>query len=558
MTITATYTAKYLIDLLAGEWVVADATKELLFLFSLLLGIALLRVGTQKAKQYCQVINDELINEKVALMMMEHSLTTDLEYFDDPDYYEKLMSSNRDSAATTTILWNSLAWISACISFCVAIFALAQTNLLYGLFLVAAAVPSSIVSAKYTKMRYALSLDQLNELRKMGYCQNIATNRSYAQEVRLFNASERIISRYKRIWNEYFDKRKNPIKKQSILTAILDCLPELVVIVFGLNVALNIIKGNGTVGQYSLYIGLAGQLLSAIMLLSYSVMQIYDNQLKLKNLKGLSRFVNHIEDTGKLHLGEICSIEFDHVSFTYPRAEEPVLHCVSFKISKGTKIAIVGLNGSGKSTLIKLLLRMYNLDSGRILINDVDIREYQLAELRANFSVYFQDMLNYSFSLRENFTIADDLHENEDDSIMIALNMAYCNDVLEKAIGGFETGITRLFDGKGIELSGGQHQKLALARTFYRRHTALVLDEPSSNLDPEAEHEIFHALKTFTENKLTIFTSHRLSNISLADRIIVMEKGRVIEEGTPKELLANESRYAQLFRYQQEKYTRMT
>lgn len=167
MTITATYTAKYLIDLLAGEWVVADATKELLFLFSLLLGIALLRVGTQKAKQYCQVINDELINEKVALMMMEHSLTTDLEYFDDPDYYEKLMSSNRDSAATTTILWNSLAWISACISFCVAIFALAQTNLLYGLFLVAAAVPSSIVSAKYTKMRYALSLDQINELRKI-------------------------------------------------------------------------------------------------------------------------------------------------------------------------------------------------------------------------------------------------------------------------------------------------------------------------------------------------------------------------------------------------------
>jgi ABC-type multidrug transport system fused ATPase/permease subunit len=168
--------------------------------------------------------------------------------------------------------------------------------------------------------------------------------------------------------------------------------------------------------------------------------------------------------------------------------------------------------------------------------------------------VYFQDMRNYCLTIRENLEIADDGIEDIEEAAAAALNAAYGGDILKKAVKKLETSITRHFDPEGVELSGGQHQKLALARALFRRHSALVLDEPSSNLDPVAEHEIFESLRRLTEDKLTIFTSHRLSNVYLADRVIVLEDGRVVEDGTQVELLLNNQRYAELFRYQQERY----
>jgi ABC-type multidrug transport system fused ATPase/permease subunit len=223
---------------------------------------------------------------------------------------------------------------------------------------------------------------------------------------------------------------------------------------------------------------------------------------------------------------------------------------ISFTIHNKEKVVLVGLNGSGKSTIIKLLLRMYEPDAGVIRINGTDIREYKLAALRANFSVYFQEMRNYQFTLRENFTIAD---ENGQDSHAIAmLHAAHGADILGKAT--LDTSLTRHFDTNGIELSGGQHQKIALARALFRSHTALILDEPSSNLDPKAEHELFKSLNRLTRDKTTIFTSHRLSNVALADRILVLEKGRIIENGTQQELISNKHLYAELFQYQKEKY----
>lgn len=198
---------------------------------------------------------------------------------------------------------------------------------------------------------------------------------------------------------------------------------------------------------------------------------------------------------------------------------------------------------------------MYDPDSGVIKINDVDIRRYSINSLRKNFSVYFQEMLNYSFSIRDNLIIADETNPDIEGSISKALDDSYSVDVVNKAPHGLETELTRLFASDGLELSCGQNQKLALARAFYRRHTAIILDEPSSNLDPRAENEIFNSLKQVTDGKLTIFTSHRLSNVFLADRIIVLENGQIIEEGTQEQLIRNNKRYAELFQYQQKKYS---
>lgn len=420
--------------------------------------------------------------------------------------------------------------------------------------MILAAFPASIAGTKYTKALYSFNMEHINEERQLGYCQSVATDKAYMQQMRLYNTGAVLKEKYKRLWKELFKQKSGIARRRAISTGILECLPEAVIIYAGISIALGVLSGNSTIGDYSLYTGLLGQLWASIYLLSSSVIQIYDNKLKIENIKVVQGLKNHVEDAGALDLGAINSIEFRHVSFAYPETEALVLNDVSFAVKQNEKIALVGLNGSGKSTLIKLLLRMYEPTIGTILINGHDIKEYKLAALRVNFSVYFQSMFNFWFTIKENFILSDDGSADTDASILSALNMSSCDDILKKANSSLDTSVTKFFDPDGIELSGGQYQKLALARTLYRRHSVLVPDEPSANLDPKAEHDIFESLKTFTDGKITIFTSHRLSNVFLAERIIVLENGAIIEDGTQAELLKNKNRYAELYRYQQEKF----
>jgi len=560
LTIAAAFVTRNLIDLLAGEVMVEDAQRTLLLLFGGLLAIALVRMISQKAVQYSQVMQDDILNGEIALKMMDCAFSADLEFFDNSDYYDKLQSATRDSMAVPSILWSALSCIGASVSVIGAFIVFYQANFLYGFAMMAAAIPASIGAAKYTKLLYILSLEQINEHRRMYYCQHIASEKIFAQEIRLFDAGERLMKRYRRIWNTLFINRKGMTRKRSILTGLLECLPETVVVLIGLDIAFGVLNGTNTVGEYALFTGLAAQLWSSISMFSNASLQIYDNKLKIENVKQLDMFQKRVIDNGKESLFQVQSIVFDNVSFTYPGTSTPALNEVSFSLHKDEKVVLVGLNGSGKSTLIKLLLRMYEPNTGVIRINSLDIKEYKLCDLRANFSVYFQETQNYHFTLRENFSIADEEKADAeiDTSVKEAIRAAYGDDILEKAKKGLDTNLTRLFDLDGLELSGGQHQKLALARALYRKHSALILDEPSSNLDPKAEHEIFKALKSLTDGKMTIFTSHRLSNVTLADRILVLEKGQLVEDGTQEELLKNKHRYAELFQYQQVKYTHVT
>lgn len=284
-------------------------------------------------------------------------------------------------------------------------------------------------------------------------------------------------------------------------------------------------------------------------------MSIYDDHLKIDSFRALMEFQSQIADKGSVELEEIQKIEFEDVSFSYPDTTVSVLSHVSFSVEKGEKLALVGVNGSGKSTLVKLLLRFYEPDSGRIYINGRQLSEYRLASLRRMFSVYFQEQPNYCFPLRDNIAIADEEHYQEDgDNGIGNILKEFAEDIWKKSDGNLNTFIMRFLSETGIELSGGQHQKLALARALYRRSPVIVLDEPSSNLDPEAEHMLFRKLEKYMKDKIVIFTSHRLSNVSLADTIMVLEHGKVLEIGTQSQLLQAGGRYAELFGYQSRKY----
>lgn len=554
LNLAAAVLGKYILDLLSGSVHPDSSRIYLLACASGLLVVNIIRFLLQKAQLYMQTMHNDLINGELALYMMDKAGHADIEYFDNADYYDKLSACTRDANVIGYLLWNALSAVSAVFSLAIFFYALSRMNIIYGVVMICAAVPSSIVAAKYTRAIFSLSLEQINGERQKGYLQNLLLDRSFAQALRLFGVCGQIKEKYRRLWKSLFCKRRSVNRKRSILTGMLECLPEIVLAGTGLDIAFRVLDGASTVGDYSLYTGLLSQLWNSVYTLSDAVMQIYDNQLKIKNIKSLDSYENHIKDEGNQGLDAVETIEFDHVSFTYPGTEKQILQDVSFQIGRHERVALVGLNGSGKSTLIKLLLRLYDVDKGAVRINGRDVREYKLQDLRRNFSVYFQDDPSYRFNLRENITIADMERTDGDAAVVSAIQDSGAGEILDRAPAGLDTFLTRLFDNQGMELSGGQYQKLALARTFYRRHSALILDEPSSNLDPRAEHQLFERLDSFSRGKTVLFTSHRLTNVSLADRVVVLENGRILEEGTQKELLERGGRYAELFRYQQERF----
>ncbi len=554
LAVLLSFLGKCVIDLLSGDIRPACPVFSLALLAALSFFVSVIRVLIRKILQYIQSMHNEIIGNKLSLYMIDWAGQADLEHFDNPDYYDRLTSCMCDTPVIANLVWNVLSALSSLVSFLFIFFLLGNTNFLYSILMVCVAVPASLADLHYTKLMYRLKLDQTNGERQKSYMQNLAVDRRFSQSLRLYDAFSYIKEKYQRIFNELFAERRLIMRKQRTWTSILECLPEIALAGISFDLSRRVLEGHRTLGDYSLYIGLLSQLWSSIFILSGALMQIFDNQLKISNLKSLSRYRSRIDNTGALNLTKISSIEFEHVTFTYPGTATAVLNDVSFSIKEGEIVALVGLNGSGKSTLIKLLLRLYDVDQGSIRINGINIREYQINSLRENFSVYFQNDPCYSLTLRENISIANIRHPVDDSSILDSFEKSGAQDVLNLAANGLDTPLTRLFDRDGLELSGGQFQKLALARTFYRHHTALILDEPSSNLDPQAEQDFFDRLLVFARGKTVLFTSHHLTNALLADRVVVLENGQVLEDGTNNDLLQGSGRYAELVRCQQRRY----
>jgi ATP-binding cassette subfamily B protein len=246
-------------------------------------------------------------------------------------------------------------------------------------------------------------------------------------------------------------------------------------------------------------------------------------------------------------------IEFRHVSYQYPDREVPALDDVSFTIEPGQTVALVGRNGAGKSTIVKLLGRLYDPDEGQILIDGHDVREYDPQELRREFGVMFQDFAAYQVSAGENIGVGNVERSTDDAAIVSAAERAGADDVVRKLPDSYDTTLGKWFEG-GHQLSGGEWQKIALARAFMRDAQILILDEPTAALDAQAEHDLFARIKDLTQGKMALYISHRFSTVRMADRILFLENGRLVEQGTHDELMLQGGRYADLFDLQAASY----
>ncbi len=515
--------------------------------------ISVFKAVTDKIMEYSTRMHMDIIDNYITRQMIENTLNANLELFDNPEYRNKLTSIRQDLSSIAGSVFSVLNLITSIITFLSVFIILSASNLWYGIIVMLASVPSAFVDQKYTKELYHLSLENISGERQKEYVYHISSSKNFAVDIRIFQIGSMLKNKYNRLCDKILIQRREKLKSKTVFACIFELLPEIMIFFITLKIGFGVLNGLNSVGDYSFYTGLLSQMWVSILLLINSIVLIYDNKLKLDNIKSFEKISFMEIKDGNMDIEDIKTIEFKEVCFSYPNTSKMILKNISFFIGEKEKVVLVGINGSGKTTIIKLLMRFYDVDEGMILINSINIKEYKIDSLRKCFSVYFQESSNFAFSIRENIIFSDVDKEN-DSKIYDIFSRLNGSNIVDKAEEGLETQITRFFSENGLELSGGENQKVALVRTLYKNCSAVILDEPSSSLDPEAEYMLFEVLREYCMDKTTLFTSHRLSNVALADRIVVIENGEIIENGTEKELLENPKRYAVLYKYQAQKY----
>jgi ABC-type multidrug transport system fused ATPase/permease subunit len=504
-------------------------------------------------------IAGELVVRRVKTIIMEKAATVDLASFDMPEFYEKLENANREAGNRPIhILSSAFSVLSTVISFVGYILILSADMPLAAVAILAVTFPSALVNFIYRRKNFAYMRFRSRDRREMNYYSDILVNKDIVKEIRMFDLSDHFIESYESVFHRYFAGMRRLIIAEglwhiffAILSAGVNC------VCYGY-VALGVFTGKFMIGDYSLYTNSLNSIANDVNNLISSSASIYEGTLFIDNLivflKEKQTVSCRLETPVPVAHGEGHTLEFINVSFRYPGTERDVIKNVNLRFRPGETVVLVGLNGAGKTTLIKLLTRLYDPTEGQILLDGHDLRDYEPADLYRMFGIIFQDFGRYAVSVSDNIHFGDIHREKVDDELRQAAVEANASGYIEKLVNGYDTQLMRIFDREGTELSGGQWQKLAIARAFYSTSDVLILDEPTASLDPIAEQEIFNQFDRLREGKTTIFVSHRLSSATVASKIVVLLEGQVVEEGTHAELMEKRGRYYELFSTQAKRY----
>ena len=432
---------------------------------------------------------------------------------------------------------------------------LAMTGLLISLhwsvalILFAAVVPGVLVRIKYANRMYQWHQEHTQTERQALYINWILTGDIHAKEIRLFGLGDLLIDRFSKLHSKLRHEKLAIGKKRS--TADFLAQASATIAVFGsfAFIAYRTVHGNITLGDMVMYFQAFQRGLSSMRDLLGGMASLYEDNLFLSNLYEfltLKPKVTEPADPRPVPRPLQQGIALEHVSFRYPGSTRKALEDVSFSIAPGEVVALVGRNGCGKTTLAKLLCRLYDPMSGTITLDTIDLKHFATIGLRREISVLFQDFVRYHTSVRENICFGNTEQPPAQENIADAARQAGVDELISGLPKGYDTILGKWFE-DGEELSSGEWQKIALARSFFRKSQIILLDEPASSLDPQAEYEIFEKFKELVQGKTAIFISHRLSTVKMADRIFVMDKGRIVESGTYEDLMQTKGRFADFF-----------
>ena len=537
-----------------------EILQPMALLFALLFVYLLLRKLMARIRTIVTNITGELVSNHIRMKIIGKATTLDLSSFDRPEFYEKLENANREAGMRPIQILNAAfsvtsAFISS-ISFVILLFGLSPFA---PLVILVAAIPGAAVNYAFRKKSFHYMRRHSKERRQMTYYSHLMTDKDMAKEVRLLGLSANFTEKYKAVFKKYFNGLKKLALKEGtaqILVGLVSAVVSCLLFVF---VAYRVIfSGEGSIGDYSLYTGALTSITGYLATLLTATATIYEGTLFVNNLidfmKEEPKVIPTLEEPITPDRGVSHRIELKNVSFRYPGTDAYVLRNLNLNLEGGESVVLVGLNGAGKTTLIKLLTRLYDPTEGEILLDGRDIREYDVAALHSIFGIVFQDFGRYAETAGENIHLGDADRNADFSEITTAAERASADSFIERLPLGYETPLTRMFEDEGIELSGGQWQKLSVARAFYKNSDILILDEPTASLDAIAEREIFDRLSDLSRDKLTIFVSHRLWGAVGADKIVVLSDGKIAEIGNHKELMERKGEYHRLFSTQAEKY----
>ncbi len=520
-------------------------------------GLFVVQAANGQARRFAEHVLHARINLSLNSRIIRKALELDLSHFENAEFYDKLQNARREAD------WRSLQIVDGgfyLVQNAVTLFSfgalLVRFSPWLAVLLFVATIPAFIAQSQYAEINFRVLSWRAPESRKLQYLEHLLTDYDAVKEVKLFGLGEPLLGRYADLFWKFMREDQTIAQRRSLASLGWGLVATVSYYAAYTWIAWRAVDSRITLGDMTLYLGLARSSQGMFEAIFYGLSDLYENGLFMSNLFAFLELRPQMTIAAHPRPAptEIRQgIEFRDVSFRYEGHDEYALRHVNLSIQPGEKIALVGPNGAGKTTLIKLLTRLYDPTEGQILLDGVDLRDYDLSDLRRRIGVIFQDFVRYHLAAAENvgFGQIDALEDRP--RIITAAEKSGAHTVIAALPEGYETMLGRWFS-KGRDLSGGEWQKVALSRAFMRDCELIVLDEPTAALDAENEFRVFQQFRELTEDKMAVLISHRFSTVRMADRIFVIEEGHISEQGTHADLLARGGTYARLFTMQAESY----
>ncbi len=517
-----------------------------------------------RASSLIESLLGDLFSNAMSVQLMEHAAKLDLAQFEDPEFYDHLERARRQTVGRIALLSLLLSMSQDALTLLTLAGALIAYNPWLLLLLAVAVIPSFLGETHFAALGYSLLFRWTPERRQLDYLRYVGASDKTAKEVQMFGLAPWLTERYRDLSQKFYEENRNLSVRRGVVSALLSILGTVGYYAAYIVILMRAVKGDITIGTLTFLAASFGRGRDVIQNILLSASNVAEQALYLRDLFVFLEMRPTIESApnarpvpAKIQSGFV----FENVGFRYPDSERWAVRNVDLVLRPGERVALVGENGAGKTTITKLLARLYDPTEGRITLDGVDLKEYDLVSLRHTIGVIFQDFVRYDMRFDENIGVGEidsvraDLDRNNGTpaAISAAAENSLAASLLPRFSKGYQQMLGRRFD-EGVDLSGGEWQKIALARAYIRDAQVLILDEPTAALDARAEYEVFLRFSELVAGRMAILISHRFSTVRMADRIIVLRHGKVEEQGSHEELLANGGLYEELFTMQAQGY----